>query len=174
VQVDAEIRGGTRHAGRDRPPPREEDHVPRTRTKLELLERLPLFDSCSRGQLRLAGRHAELIQVPGGELIIREGRPGYEFFTVAEGTASVTRDGRAVAVLGPGDHFGELSLLAGTARDATVTALTPMELVVIDRRAFRGLLTELPDFSRRILENLARRLHQSDVCGPGGPEARLG
>jgi CRP-like cAMP-binding protein len=141
--------------------------VPRTPTKLALLEKLPLFDSCSRGELRLAGRHAELIQVPRGEVIIREGRPGYEFFTVAEGTASVTRDGRAVAVLGPGDHFGELSLLAGTARDATITAVTPMELVVIDGRAFRGLLTELPDFSRRILENLARRLHQSDLAGPG-------
>jgi CRP-like cAMP-binding protein len=141
--------------------------VSRTPTKLELLEKLPLFDSCSRGELRLAGRHAELIHVPSGAVIIREGRPGYEFFTIASGTASVARDGRALAVLGPGDHFGELSLLAGTVRDATITAVTAMELVVIDGRAFRGLLTELPDFSRRILENLARRLHQSDLDGPG-------
>ncbi len=141
--------------------------MPQAPTKLELLEKLPLFNSCSRGELRLAERHAELIHVARGAVIIREGRPGYEFFTIAEGTASVARDGHVVAVLGPGDHFGELSLLAGTERDATITAVTPMELVVIDGRAFRGLLAELPDFGRRILENLARRLQRSDLAGAG-------
>jgi CRP-like cAMP-binding protein len=75
----------------------------------------------------------------------------------------VTRSGKAVAELGPGDLFGELALLTRDQRDATITALTPMTLVVIEDRAFRGLIGEVPALSRGILAILARRLHDADV-----------
>jgi len=96
--------------------------------------------------------------------VIREGRPGHEFFTIAGGTASVVREGRTLAELGPGDHFGELAILTGAPRNATVVSTTAMELVILDERAFRGLLAELPCFSRRILETMAARLRRQDLA----------
>ncbi len=131
--------------------------------KHKLLETLPPFRACSARELRLAVRLAEVIRVGCGAVLVQEGRPGHEFFAIAQGTAKVERAGRTLAMLGPGDHFGELAILAQAPRDATVTSTSPMELVVIEERVFRGLMSESPAFRRRVVEAMARRLHQADV-----------
>jgi CRP-like cAMP-binding protein len=137
--------------------------MPTALSKLDRIQALPLFRACSRGELRLVARLAEVVQVGESAVVVREGRPGHEFFAIAEGTAEVVRDGRPVATLRPGDHFGELSILTRAVRDASVVSTTPMVLVVLEERAFRGLLAELPCFSRRILETLAVRLRGYDL-----------
>jgi CRP-like cAMP-binding protein len=80
-----------------------------------------------------------------------------------DGTAKVTRQGRKVATLGPGTAFGELALLDKAPRNATVTAETPMELVVLGQREFGGLIDEVPGFARKLLAGMARRLRDSDA-----------
>ena len=135
-----------------------------------VLERLPLFRGCTAAELRLVGRFSELVHVPDGEVLVREGRPGHEFFAIAEGRARVDRRGRTVAMLGPGDHFGELAILGQGHRDATVISSGPLELLVLDERAFLGLLAELPSFSRRVLEAMAVRLRREDL-GPEDPSS---
>jgi CRP-like cAMP-binding protein len=82
---------------------------------------------------------------------------------IIEGTATVSRHGRKVATLGPGDAFGELALLDKAPRNATVTAATPMELVVLGQREFGGLIDEVPGFARKLLAGMARRLRDSDA-----------
>ena len=75
---------------------------------------------------------------------------------------SVSAEGREVAVLGPGDFFGELALLDPAPRDATVTAVEPCELLVIDGRRFAPLLEDVPLLARKVTAGLAHRLREAD------------
>ena len=79
-----------------------------------------------------------------GRELIRQGEPGHEFFVVVEGEAEVRRDGRLVAIKGPGSFFGETALLLDRPRNASVVAKTAMTIDVIDRRDFRRLLEDYP------------------------------
>jgi CRP/FNR family cyclic AMP-dependent transcriptional regulator len=144
--------------------------MPATDEKLDLLSSLPLFRDCSSRELRRIAGLAEVITVPAGSVLVREGRQGFEFFVISSGDARVVIDGRTVATLRPGDHFGELALLACTARDATVVSETAMELVVIEVRSFRGLLAASPSFARGMLEALALRLQASDAALSYSPQ----
>jgi len=129
---------------------------------LQHLAAVPMFQALSKKDLTLVGRLAEDISVEPGEVLVREGRREGEFYLIVEGKAKVVRKGKTVAVLGPGDYFGELALLDPGPRNASVTAETPMELLLLGQREFSSLLEELPTFSRKLLVGLARRLHEYD------------
>ena len=108
------------------------------------------------------------LRVAAGRVLCREGEVGREFFVIGEGEAAVTVAGHEVAVLGPDDFFGELALLDGAPRNATVTALTPMEVHVLNRAEFATLLDVSPVVARRILRVVGPRLrsgggHRPDV-----------
>ena len=130
---------------------------------LDHLAQVPLFSALSRKELALVARRAEDVKVDPGRVLVSEGSTGSEFFVIIEGTANVTRRGRKVATLGPGDAFGELALLDKAPRNATVTALTPMEVVVLGQREFGGLIDEVPGFARKLLAGMARRLRDQDA-----------
>jgi CRP/FNR family transcriptional regulator, cyclic AMP receptor protein len=126
------------------------------------LSEVPLFSALSRKELNLVARRAEDVQVPAGRVLVSEGATGTEFFVILSGTAKVSRRGRKVATLGPGAAFGELALLDKAPRNASVTAETDMELVVLGQREFGGLLDEVPGFARKLLTGMARRLREAD------------
>ena len=92
-----------------------------------------------------------------------EGAAGAEFFVILDGNATVSRHGKEVATLGPGDFFGDLALLDRAPRNATVSAVTPMELAVLGQREFSGLIDDVPGFSHKLLAGLARRLRAYDA-----------
>lgn len=129
---------------------------------LEHLQDVPMFSACTKRDLQLIGRHAENLTLPAGKVVMEEGRSGDEFFIIAAGKATVSRDGNDVAVLGPGDYFGELALLDRAPRNATVTADTELEVFLLGRREFNGLLAEVPTLSRKLMVGMARRLHELD------------
>jgi CRP-like cAMP-binding protein len=130
---------------------------------LNHLAQVPLFSALSKKELQLVARRAEDVKVDPGRILVSEGSTGSEFFVIIEGTATVSRHGRKVASLGPGDAFGELALLDKAPRNATVTAQTEMELVVLGQREFGGLIDEVPGFARKLLAGMARRLRDSDA-----------
>lgn len=130
---------------------------------IERMQQSPLFAACSRRELQDVTRLSTETSVPAGKVLMAEGQPGHEFMVVLEGTATATRDGRHVATFGPGDFFGEISLLDDGPRTATVTADTPMTLAVVGRREFTGLLKEIPDLSLKVMAGLARRLREVDA-----------
>jgi CRP/FNR family transcriptional regulator, cyclic AMP receptor protein len=130
---------------------------------LNHLAQVPLFSALSKKELQLVARRAEDVKVDPGRILVSEGSTGSEFFVIIEGTATVSRHGRKVASLGAGDAFGELALLDKAPRNATVTAATPMELVVLGQREFGGLIDEVPGFARKLLAGMARRLRDSDA-----------
>jgi CRP-like cAMP-binding protein len=129
----------------------------------EHLAAVPLFSACSKKELQLVARRAEDVTVEPGKVLVREGAAGAEFFVIVEGTAEVSRHGNKVAELGPGAFFGDLALLDKAPRNATVTAVTPMELVVLGQREFAGIIDEVPGFAHKLLAGLAHRLRQYDA-----------
>jgi CRP-like cAMP-binding protein len=130
---------------------------------IDHLQQVPLFAACSRKDLQLVARRAEDVRVPAGKALVNEGETGHEFFVILEGTARVSRQGRKVATIGPGAAFGELALLEKAPRNATVTADSDMELVVLGQREFAGLIDEVPGFARKLLAGMAHRLRDADA-----------
>jgi CRP-like cAMP-binding protein len=128
----------------------------------QVLLKVPMFQACSKRELTMVSRLAEDCRFESRDVLVREGDRGEEFFVIVDGKAEVSRGGRKVAVLGPGDFFGELALLDPAPRDATVTAVTPLEAVILGRRELTGLLAEVPSIARRLLVGMARRLREAD------------
>jgi CRP-like cAMP-binding protein len=125
------------------------------------LKGVPWFNACTEEQLAEVARLAEHLAIGAGEVILREGRLGRELFVILEGTATVTRDGRVVNVLGSGDHFGELAAIEAAPRSATVTATTDLQVLIIGPREFDAM-TEIPGFRNALLAGLVRRLREAD------------
>ena len=127
-------------------------------SKIELLRRIPLFEHCSSKELAELTTAADEIDLPEGRTLTREGLTGKEFVVLAEGIADVESEGKLVNTLGPGDFFGEISLVTGMPRTATVTTRSPARLVVFTAPAFRSLLGRAPRIRRRVVTAAALRL----------------
>jgi CRP-like cAMP-binding protein len=126
--------------------------------KVDLIKRVPLFADCSRGELEQIAQIADEIDIREGKELTSRGEAGREFFVLLEGEADVSQDGRSINTLGPGDFFGEIALVEDTPRTATVTATTPVRVLVITDRAFRQLLEKQPELQRKVLVALAERV----------------
>lgn len=137
--------------------------MPSRDVKLDRLAAVPMFRACTRKELLAVARAADTVTAEAGSVLVREGDAGREFFVIVDGIAAVKRDGRTIATLGPGDFFGELALLDGQRRDATVTAASPMDLLVVSQRCFNGLLADVPSLAKHLLAGMARRLHEQDI-----------
>src|SRR5437764_13822843 len=109
-------------------------------TKVEALRRVPLFAGLSKKELGQLARASEDLEVLPGKVLCEQGRLGREFFVIVEGEADVTRDGRRLSTMKPGDFFGEIALLEHTPRTATVTANTPLRFFVLTSQALRHLV----------------------------------
>jgi cAMP-dependent protein kinase regulator len=132
----------------------------RSNAKLDLLARVPLFADCSKQDLKTISALAEETDFRDGKRFITEGEVGSEFFILVEGTAKVTRRGRRVGELGPGEWAGEMALLTDAPRSATVTATSPLVVLVITRGSFKRVLGEHPRIAQKLLATLAARLAQ--------------
>lgn len=129
---------------------------------LEQLAKQPLFSACSKRELQRIARAADEIAVEAGRVLVNQGQTGREAFIILEGRAIVKRNGRRIATLGPGDQFGELSLLDHGPRTATVQAETPMQVMVLSSRAFAGVLDDVPSLAHKLLAALAGRIRDLD------------
>lgn len=134
-----------------------------TPARYEMLRSIPLFAGCSDRELTAVDRAVDEVVATEGDVLIREGRFGKESYVIIEGEAGVTKRGEFLVRLGPGDFFGEMSVLDSQVRTATVTALTPMRLLVIHAR---NLLTVLEQGSAAttMLRTLAQRLREADLA----------
>jgi hypothetical protein len=131
IAVGSQIR---RVAGADRGA-----HAPLA--EIELLHRLEIFAVLSPPALETLAREARPVSFPAGGVVVREGDPGDEFYAICAGEVAVDRGGTHLATRGPGDGFGELALLFDAPRTATVTAITPVDLLAIGREAFLVAVT---------------------------------
>jgi len=124
---------------------------------------VPLFSGLSCRDLDLIARQTDVIRADGGRVLTRQGALGEEFLLIVDGSARVERDAKPIARLEAGDFFGEMSLMDGKPRSATVIAETPVTLLVVDRRSFRSLLDGVPGLRRKISVTLCERLRKADA-----------
>jgi CRP/FNR family transcriptional regulator, cyclic AMP receptor protein len=121
------------------------------------LRSIPLFEGLDKKDRRVVAQRADLIDIPEGKQLAREGEFAYEFFVIRDGTAEVTHDGETLAELGPGDFFGEMGVLSAERRNATVTAKSEMTLVVLTDSALRALDREQPEIGERLRKAVEER-----------------
>lgn len=122
------------------------------------LAHIPLFAHLSQADRDAVRSLMTDVRIETGQVLTKEGAPGKEFFVVLSGTAKVERGGDHLADIGPGDFQGEISLLDGGPRMATVTATSAMELLVATHLEFTSLLDRAPMIGRQMLPALAHRV----------------
>jgi CRP/FNR family cyclic AMP-dependent transcriptional regulator len=128
---------------------------------IDLLGSVPLFSECTGKELRAIAGVAKEVAHNQGDVLAREGDRGIGFFVIAEGTAKVSIGDRGRGKLGPGDFFGEISLLDEGPRSATVVAESPMRLYGLTAWTFRQLVAKNPSISRKLLKVMADRLRRT-------------
>jgi len=133
--------------------------------KIDLLRTVPLFAGLGKRELERVSTLADIIDLPADRPLMTQGEHGSQMFIVVSGAARVERDGRSIGECGPGEVLGEIALLDGGPRTATVTLTRPSRLLVVARREFQALMDEFPDIRLRVLEAVAHRLRALDLDG---------
>ena len=129
---------------------------------IDHLAAIPLFASCSKKELQHLRSLCDEIDIAPGKVLTKQGSVGYECFVIVSGTASVAIDDQVVTSLGAGAYFGELALLDKQPRSATVTAVSPMTVLVMGPRQFSSALDAVPGLAQKLLAGLARRLRDTN------------
>ena len=126
--------------------------------KIKLIKSVPLFADCSRRELRELAATVDEVVVPAGYVLTREGQTGKELVVIVDGAAEVRRKGRKINSLASGDFLGEIALVSGQPRTATVRTTQPTHALLLTASAFRTLMRHIPSLQPKILEALASRL----------------
>ena len=129
--------------------------------RIEMLKSVPLFAECDDKQLAFIATQVDEVDFVAGRDLCREGSGGGEFFIILSGNAEVRRQGRHLRELGPGDFFGEIALLDGGPRTATVTATSDVTLYGLTEWSFRGLMQQHPSIAVKTLIAMAGRLRNA-------------
>jgi CRP/FNR family transcriptional regulator, cyclic AMP receptor protein len=128
----------------------------------DLLAQVPLFEGLSRRHLKQIAEHADEISFREKETIVEAGEPGGSFFVIVEGEVRVVRGDRTIARAGPGEFFGEISLLDGGPRTASVIAETPVVAIRLFKASFDKVVRDEPRVAGKILAVVARRLREAE------------
>lgn len=128
--------------------------------KAELIRTIPLFAACTPAELAQVSAIADEIDLRAGKQLATENATGQEFVVVVEGNAEVLQDGQPVNTIGPGEFFGEIALVTGQPRTASVVATTAVHALVIEGHAFQRLLAEAPDIRTKVEEAAAEHLRR--------------
>ena len=129
--------------------------------KVRRLKEVPLFSGCSKRELEEIASVADELAFPAGQTLIEQGAVGREFIVVLDGDVEVRRDG-ALLPRGDANYFGEVALLTGAPRNATVTTISQVSALVITARAFDHIVANSSSIRRKVIANLASRLPPDD------------
>lgn len=126
--------------------------------KTQLIRSLPLFARCTGREIAQVAAIADEIELPAGRVMARESAEGHEFVVIVDGVAEVHQGDRRVATLHAGDFFGEIALLTGHPRNASVVAVSQVRALVIEGHAFVRLLEDAPVIAEKVERAVAERL----------------
>ncbi len=129
---------------------------------VELVERVPLFTGLDKRELKTLTASLRDRVFPAGTVVVQEGESGVGFFVIESGSARVSVAGQEVRRLGPGDHFGEIALIADTARTATITAESEVTCYGMTVWDFRAIVEQNASIAWKLLQNLARQLSEAE------------
>jgi len=128
----------------------------------ETLARVPLFTGVKPKDLKKLGKRMAERSFNEGDEITTEGKSGIGFFVIEEGNATVSRGGKIVRTLGPGEHFGEVALIDSGPRSATVVATTDLRCRGMSAWEFKPFVEDHPDVAWALLETLVGRLREAE------------
>jgi CRP-like cAMP-binding protein len=134
--------------------------------KIRALGKVPLFAHCSRKELEFIAREGDEVDMPGGKILTREGRPGDTFYVLLDGEAEVNVDGKKRRLLKAGDFFGEISMIDRGLATATVTTLGDARLFVMSHAQFRDAIKGSEALMVKVLLAMGERL-RADVADRG-------
>jgi len=140
--------------------PRAGGTVPSRDARIRHLQRVPLFSGFNEDELRRVVELARIVEVPAGTVVTQIGEPGDSFCIIIDGAVAVRTPVGPGSELHPGDFFGEMSLLDGERRSATIVATTDLRLLSVDRAHFWRVLDETPDLVRGMFTILSRRVRR--------------
>jgi CRP-like cAMP-binding protein len=126
------------------------------------LSRVPIFESCTAAEIASIASVAQENTYGAGQIIVTQGTPGQAFYLITHGRVTIERDGAVLGAFGPGDFFGEMSLLDSAPRSATIRALEETRCLMLSSWDFKALLERTPSIAIRLLEVLSRRLRVAD------------
>jgi len=126
--------------------------------KVDLLKSVPLFAGCTKSELKQLASSTDEVDLREGYVLMREGRPGREFFVLIDGDVKVTAKDKKVADLSGGDWFGEIALLTKVPRTATITATSDVRALVLTDRSFRRVVETMPSIALKVLASVGDRL----------------
>jgi CRP-like cAMP-binding protein len=138
---------------------------------VEDLANVPLFESLSPGELEEVARWFDVQTVSEGVELASEGASGYSFFVLIEGSAVVTVDHETVATYAPGDFFGEMAILGGTRRRATVTTTSPSRVLSMFGTEFRQLEQSQPEIAAQLVAAMRQRDEELLELSPDSAES---
>lgn len=131
-------------------------------TNEEFLARVPIFESCLPEEIASIVAVAQQHSYAPGQIIVTQGTPGQAFYLITAGRVAIERDGLPLGAFGPGDFFGEMSLLDNAPRSATIRAIDETHCLMLSSWDFKALLERTPAIAIRLLEVLSRRLRVAD------------
>ena len=128
----------------------------------EFVARVPIFAHCTPDEIAaITGVAQEGFFAPD-QIIVTQGTPGQAFYLIISGRVEILRDGKSLGAFGPGDFFGEMSLLDQAPRSATIRALDQTQCLMLSSWDFKALLERHPSIAIKLLEVLSRRLRVAD------------
>jgi CRP-like cAMP-binding protein len=130
--------------------------------KVDMLKQIPLFASLSQKDLMEVAKRADEVEVAKGTVIADQGERGNQCFVILRGTVAVRRNNRRISLHDEGEVLGEMSLIDGKPRSASLRVESDANLLVIHRHDFRYLIDNLPGFDRKLLISLSARLREMD------------
>jgi len=129
---------------------------------LDMLHKTPLWSGLSREDLKEVTNRSERREYESGNIIVKKGDRAPAFYLILEGTVNVKSNGRTLAKLGPGQFFGEMSILDGQLRTADVVAVEPVSCLILHWTSFKGLISNNPRVALKVIQELARRLRDTN------------
>jgi len=137
-------------------------HGSKTDPIVEMLQKTPLWSSLSEKELRVIAESSGELKFNIGDVIVQKGATGVGFFLVVEGMVEVRSENRVLSKLGPGQFFGEMSLLDGKTRSADVVAVEPSRCLGLTVWSFKAIISHHPKIALKVMQELIRRLRETD------------
>ena len=128
----------------------------------EFFARVPIFANCTPEEIAMIAGVAQESYFQPGQIIVTQGTPGQAFYLVLAGRVEILRDDTSLGAFGPGDFFGEMSLLDQAPRSATIRAIDQVTCLMLSSWDFKALLERHPSIAIKLLEVLSRRLRVAD------------
>lgn len=133
-------------------------------SRVAQLKAVPLFAHCTNKQIQFIVTQVEDMDFPTGRVLCREGQSGGDFFILLAGSADVSRKGKRITRMMPGDFFGEIAVVDGGLRTATVTTSAPSRCLVLGPRQFQNVLHQNVDIALGVMKALSLRVREAGAA----------